>query len=252
MRALLLLAAAGSMLVARDFEMISTDTWEWHGAVPRGRAVEVRGITGDIRAHPSMTEQVKVIAHIHNEEGSTPVDLRLTEGAGGVVVCAARKGADACSDNPLTGPDARVDYEVHLPGGVHLVARTINGGIAAESLASDITASTVNGAVSLSTSGTVQARTVNGSIDALLLKPFWNRAPEFSAVNGGIKVRIPTDVSADVHAETRNGRIVADAPGFRGTSTEQNLDGRLGNGGGGCNPLVIRTINGTIELKQRF
>jgi hypothetical protein len=33
--------------------------------------------------------------------------------------------------------------------------------------------------------------------------------------------------------------------------TEQALEGSIG-GGGSANPLVLRTINGTIELKQRF
>lgn len=252
MRTLVLITVVCSMLTARDFQRIDPDSWEWHGRLAPGRAIEVRGVTGDIRAFLSMTNEVKVVAHVQPEDGSTPMELQLRQNQGGVRVCAVTRGSDECSENPLTGPDARVDYDVHVPRGVDLIARTVNGAIAAESLASDVTASTVNGRVSISTSGTAHARTVNGSIHALLLKPFWNRAPEFSAVNGGITVSIPTDVSADVQAETRNGRIVADVPGFRGSSSEQNLQGRFGNGGGGRNPLVIRTINGTIDLKQRF
>jgi len=109
----------------------------------------------------------------------------------------------------------------------------------------------VNGAVVVSTSGTVQARTVNGPIDASLLQPCWTRPPEFSAVNGKIMVSIPKTVKSNVSAETRNGKIVTDLPKFHGTSTEQSLQGHIGPAGRG-NPLLIRTINGTIELRQKF
>jgi hypothetical protein len=91
---------------------------------------------------------------------------------------------------------------------------------------------------------------VNGSIRAQLSGPFWTRPPEFSAVNGGISLDIPTNVRADVRAETKNGKVVSDVAGFHGTATEQVLHGSIG--GGSPSPLVLRTINGTIELKQRF
>jgi DUF4097 and DUF4098 domain-containing protein YvlB len=132
-----------------------------------------------------------------------------------------------------------------------LVARTVNGGIQAESLASDVHASTVNGRVVISTSGTAEASTVNGSIVARLLKPFWKKAPQFSAVNGGISVIIPPNARTGIQAETRNGKIVNTVAAFRGASSDQKLDGAVGRGAGGCNPLVIRTVNGAIELKQR-
>lgn len=248
MRKLILLASLCAAVYGRDLLFTEHD-WEWRGAIARGRSVQIRGVTGDIHALPSTTGQVEVSARIH-EEGE--VDMHVTDGAAGLTVCAVRKGAQACADNPLAAPGTRVDYEVRVPSGVHLVARTVNGGIDAESLTSDVNAETVNGTVAISTTGTAQAKTVNGSIRASLLKPFWKKAPEFSAVNGGISVNIPKNVRAGVRAETRNGRIVSDVAEFQGTATEQTLDGTIGRGSGAGNGLVIRTINGTIELKQRF
>ena len=248
MRKLVLLGSLCAAVYARD--LLSDETaWAWRGAVGRGRSVQIRGVTGDIRAVPSTSGHVEVSARIHQDH---EVEMHVTEGALGVTVCAVRKGAQACADNPLAAPGSRVDYEVHVPTGVHLVARTVNGGIAAESLSSDVNAETVNGAVVISTTGAAQAKTVNGSIRASLLKPFWRKASEFSAVNGGISVHIPTNVRAGVQAETRNGRIVSEVSDFEGTATEQSLAGTIGRGSGGSNGLIIRTINGTIELKQRF
>ena len=248
MRKLLLLASLCAAVYGRDLVSTASD-WEWRGAIARGRSVQIRGVTGDIHAVTSASGQVEVSARI-DEQGE--VDMHVTEGRSGVTICAVRKGAQACADNPLAAPGTRIDYEVKVPAGVHLVARTVNGGIAADSLTSDVDAETVNGTVVISTTGTAQAKTVNGFIRASLLKPFWNKAPAFSAVNGGISVNIPRNFAADVKAETRNGRIVSDVSCFQGTATEQTLDGRIGGGGGAGTGLIIRTLNGTIELNQRF
>jgi len=233
----------------QDFRPLA---WEWHGSLERGKAVDIRGITGDIRAFPSTTGALEVSASIETDGVRETVEIRAVESLTGMTFCAVRRGSSACASDSLSAPAARVDYEVHLPAGVHLTARTVNGEIDARSLSGNVDATTVNGGVVVSTSGIVQARTVNGSIDAALLKPFWAGAPEFSAINGRIKVTVPTKVNLDVHAETRNGRIVTNVPDFRGVSTEQRLDGHVGGSGGTGNRLVIRTLNGTIELRQNF
>lgn len=223
--------------------------WTWRGPVTPGSALDIRGITGDIRALPSEDGQVEVHALI---EKDVNVEMRVREGPNGVVVCAVREGSGACATDPVAGPGGRVDYELRVPSGVHLVARTVNGAIEADSLASDVHATTVNGPVVISTSGTAHASTVNGSIMAKLLKPFWSKAPSFSAVNGQISVVIPANVKTGIQAETRNGKIVKSLPAFRGAASEQKIDGTVGRGAGGCSPLIIRTINGQIDLKQRL
>jgi len=225
--------------------------WQWHGPLERGKAVEIRGVTGNIHAAPSESGEVEVSAVIEKEGVAETVVIRAIENRTGMTFCAVRHGSSACDTDALTSPGARVDYEVRLPVGVKLSAHTVNGEIQARALDSDVEADTVNGAVVVSTSGTVQARTVNGPIDASLLQPCWTKAPEFSAVNGKIMVSIPRTVNSNVRAETRNGKIVADLPKFHGTSTEQSLQGHIGPAGRG-NLLLIRTVNGTIELRQKF
>jgi len=237
------------LLAASAISAGTGTTWDWSGTLRPGAEVRIQGITGNIHALPSDTGEVRISAAIQDD---STVEMRVTQARDGIAVCAARRVSEVCSTDPLTGPSVRIDYEVRLPKGARLVARTVNGEIAAESLTGDVDASTVNGGVSITTSGTAQARTVNGSIRANLLKPFWDKAPEFSAVNGGISVHVPGNARAGVRAETRNGKIVSDVQGFRGTATEQTLDGAIGRASGAGNPLVIRTINGTIELHQRF
>jgi hypothetical protein len=228
--------------------------FEWHGSVARGNAIEIQGVTGDIHAVPSEKQEVEILARFAQEGGGQPVDIRVNQSSNGLTVCAVRTPTGACAtkDDPMGVPGARVDYFVRVPSGVHFTGRTVNGEILVDSLRSNVQAHTVNGKVTISTTGTAQASTVNGSIQADLLKPFWSRPPEFSTVNGGITLKIPTGTAGAVKAETKNGKVVAEVP-FCGDATDQTLEGSIGNGGAGLgNPLLLRAINGTIEIRQRY
>lgn len=227
--------------------------FQWHGSIAPGRIVEIRGVTGDIRAVRSETSEVHLVARVAREGPVENVDIQVQEHETGVTICAVRGAVGSCGgdQDPLTAPGARVDYVVKIPHGVHFAGRTVNGEIQIDSLNSNVEAYTVNGTVVISTTGTAQARTVNGSIRAELLKPFWTKPPEFSTVNGAIELHIPNGANTVVKAETRNGKVVAEVP-FKGSSTDQSLEGQIGKGGGGGagNPLLLRSINGTIQIKE--
>ncbi|HYO81453.1 MAG TPA: hypothetical protein VES20_08640 [Bryobacteraceae bacterium] len=210
--------------------------WQWRARLPGGQTLEIRAVTGDIRAVPSTTGEVEIEASV---AGGDPgkVTMQVLSAARGFAVSAA--GAS----------DTRVSWAVKLPPGVGLVARTVNGEIRATQVASDVDASTVNGSVAISTSGTAMARTVNGSINASLLEPFWTSTPEFTAVNGGITLRIPSEAKTSIRAETRNGKLTSQLPDFRGTRTERSIEGAVG-GVGSSAPIVVRTLNGPVDIRM--
>ena len=54
--ALVIVCGAGrpSAAAAQDFT--------WHGAIPQGQAIEIKGVNGDVRAEPSGSNQVEVVA----------------------------------------------------------------------------------------------------------------------------------------------------------------------------------------------
>jgi hypothetical protein len=233
----MLLCAAGVAAQPRDFT--------WHGPVARGSFIEIRGINGDVRAEPSLSGEVEVEARVQGEKS---VDVRLVRSeTGGVTICSVFPGENVCRAIGETGPGTRVNYIVRVPEGVNFLGSTVNGEVKAESLNSDVQASTVNGEVRVSTTGTIRAKTVNGSITASLRKPFWSTPPELSTVNGGIRLVLPPSANASVQAETKNGKIVTDFFA-KGRITDQQLIGRIGDGGRSL--LVLRTVNGTIELKR--
>lgn len=224
-----------------------TRDFEWHGPVARGSFIEIRGINGDVRALPSATGEVEVFAKFENQETATKVDVQLVRHEKGVTICTVFPGESECRALGEPGPGVRVNYEVHVPEGVDFLGSTVNGGVEAESLNSDVEAITVNGQVKVSTSGTLQARTVNGSITASLLKPFWSKPAQLSTINGAIRLVLPPCAGTALEAATKNGRIVTDF-NAKGKVTDQEVIGRIGAVGG--KRVVLRTINGSIELKR--
>jgi DUF4097 and DUF4098 domain-containing protein YvlB len=144
--------------------------------------------------------------------------------------------------------DVRVDFTVKVPSGVRFVGRTVNGEISATSLAGNVSSHTVNGSIKISTSGYAEAKTVNGEISARLGDPNWPGSLEFKTVNGSINLDLPSAISTEIKADTFNGEILSDfsftAPG---TFSRKHLSGTIGGGG---RELILKTLNGSINLRR--
>ena len=248
-----LLAALGIFAV---FGHAQTVPFHWRGSVAQGRAIEVRSINGDVFAEGYDGPEVEVVANIAAESGlTTPVRVQAIESERGVTVCAVYETRDGEARECLGGDTEqkkangpRVNFTVRVPHGVSVIGRTVNGTVEAQRLDSDVEAYTVNGKIYISTHGSAQARTINGSIFASLGNPFWRKRGDFSTVNGSITLNLPACASTLVHAETINGRV---STAFRlhnsGNMTEKSLRGSIGTG---VSTLKLKTVNGSIQLKK--
>jgi len=261
------------------------DDFRWTGQIARGKSVEIKGINGSIKASYVSGNQVEVLAHKRARRSNTAdVFIDVVEHDGNVTICAVyppsahstgssgsagsgytsrnyRRGSRPNSnDGPneckpgnegrmnTSNNDVNVEFDVRVPEGVVLIAKTVNGGIDASSLKSDIDANTVNGRISLSTTGVASADTVNGSIEASLGSAKWNDALDFHTVNGGITISLPKGLAANLHADTLNGEIDSDFPI---TVTSMRHRGRriIGTIGSGGKELHLSTTNGGIRLR---
>jgi hypothetical protein len=212
-------------------------------------------VNGAIDAVPASGSEVEVVAHKHARK-SDPRDVRIevVENKDGVTICAVYPGpGNSCepgSDHSHTrNNDVVVDFRVRVPRGVRLVAQTVNGGIDADGLEGPVEARTVNGSVRATSTQTVTATTVNGSVSAEVGSASWDDQLDFSTVNGAITVIFPDDVSADIDASTLNGTISSDFPlTVRGKIGRRHVSGRIGEGRGGS--LALSTVNGSIRLRS--
>jgi hypothetical protein len=244
-----LLTASGA--VAQDFT--------WSGAVPQGRAIEIKGVNGDVRAEPSGSNQVEVVAEKHgrrDDPGS--VRIEVVPHAGGVTICAvypSRSGARPNECAPGDGGrmnvqnnDVTVRFTVRVPAGITFVGTTVNGEVEATRLNGDVTLTTVNGSANFSTTGSGRATTVNGSIRGEMGRADWSDTLKMTTVNGSITLTLPSTLSTEVRAATVNGDISADFPvTVQGRVSRRRLEGTIGAGG---RTLALESVNGSITLKR--
>lgn len=246
--ALALVAAGTARAGAADFQ--------WEGRA--GQTLEIKGVNGRISASPAAGEaRVTALKHARHSDPAS-VRVEVVEHAGGVTICAVYptppgKAKNECRPGEggrmsTQNNDVSVDFEVQVPPGTRLVARTVNGGIEVARLEGDVEAYTVNGGINVETRGNARAETVNGSILAEAGRADWSGVSELKTVNGSVTVSLPEDASAEVKASTVNGGIETDFPlEVKGRFGPRHLSGRIGGGG---RELNLETVNGAIRLRH--
>jgi hypothetical protein len=236
------------------------DTFRWSGDLAAGKTIVVRGINGDVEAGPASGRTVEVVARKRGDDDDPrAVEIEVIEGTDGIEVCAiypGKRGArnstcghgeddnDEWEDN-----DVVVDFTISVPAGVAFDGSTVNGGIAVSGLSADVEVNTVNGGIEVASTGTVEAKTVNGSIDASTGAASWSGTLEFKTVNGSIHLSLPAGAAAAVSAQTLNGDFSSDFPLTveAGEWGPKKVSGSIGSGGG---RLDLETVNGEIEIRK--
>jgi len=236
----------------------SAQSFRWAGRLAEGASLEIKGVNGDISATPASGSEVEVVAEARGRR-SDPGTVRIEriEHEDGVTFCAVYPTPEGKRENecaPGSGgrmsvdrSDVVVDFEIRVPAGTHLVARTVNGGVTALDLGGDVFANTVNGGIEISTTGFAQAETVNGDIDVEMGSPDFAQGAEFSTVNGSITLDVADGVDADVRAQWLNGGFESEIPfTLDGRIGKRSARGVLGDGGP---ELSLETVNGSIRIR---
>lgn len=254
-----LVAAAAALFLITGAGAAAAQDFTWAGAVPQGRAIEIKGVNGDVRAEPSGSNQVEVVA-VKSARRDDPASVRIqvVPHDGGVTICAvypSRDGArpNECAPgdggrNNVQNNDVTVRFTVRVPAGVTFIGTTVNGDVEAARLNGDVAATTVNGSVTFSTTGGGRASTVNGSIRGDMGRADWSDTLAMSTVNGSITLTLPATLNTEVRASTVNGDISADFPiSIQRRVSRRRLEGTIGGGG---RVLALETVNGGITLKR--
>ncbi|HET6341535.1 MAG TPA: DUF4097 family beta strand repeat-containing protein [Gemmatimonadota bacterium] len=253
-------ALLGALLFVTPARAQEAPDFNWEGALAAGTTLEVLGINGRIEAGPASGGTASVQATREAKRGADPEDVTMavTEHAGGVRICAVYPtrdgGRTTCDEDGIHGRmednDVEVNFVVAVPTGVRFHPTTVNGGIEANDLRGDVKAQSVNGGIMVFGTGTVEAKTVNGEIDAGIGSDSWTGTLSFETVNGQISVRLPATVSAEVEAETVNGGLSSDFPLTMRPGRSwgpRRMEGTIGKGG---SRLTLETVNGGIELRR--
>ena len=254
---LLALLPSAACLALAPRTVAAQNEFHWKGKVAPGKAIEIKGVNGDVRAVAGSSDvEVTAVKHARRSDPDE-VKIEVVQHEAGVTICAVypsdghrENSCDAGEGGHMNvrDNDVTVDFTVRVPAGVRFVGKTVNGAVAAADLASDVEANTVNGSIRISTTGYAEAQTVNGEIVASLGRGTWNDALAFRTVNGGITLDLPAGLSTEVRAATVNGDIQTDFPLMvTGRLGPRRLHGTIGSGG---RRLALETVNGSIRLRK--
>ena len=231
---------------------------DWSADVPAGTTLAISAINGSIVADGAPGSRASLRLHVTSGSNDVAaVRLKVKQSPGRIAICAdtpQETFSDDCSSSHTTsfvdfGGGIRIEYAVHVPRGVNLQAKTVNGRIDAENLASDVDAKTVNGRITIATTGVARAKAVNGRIEVRIGESAWRGELDFKTVNGTIAVHLPRNASFSVHASAVVGWI--DAGAFKLAAEShfigQTLDGKVGSNPDG-RALRLSCVNCKISL----
>lgn len=160
----------------------------------------------------------------------------------------------------------KVSYSVKVPFGINLDISTVNDGdISVNGVSGSLHINNVNGSISVTAAkGTTRAHTVNGAV-TVSYSGTPAGASSYYTVNGEINVTYPASLSADLQFKSLNGEFFTDFPSVevlpaKVTKNQENRNGatiyklnkitevRIGTGG---SSLKFETINGNIYIKKQ-
>jgi len=238
------------------------EPFEWNGRLARGGTLEVKGISGSIRAEPTSGSSAVVVAEKTGRRGDfDQVEIRVVKHGDDVTICAVHGDADGGDDCSGRGSTRRglfrrdrsihvsVDFVVKLPAGTPLKAELISGDVDVRGVESDVTAATVSGDITISTSGLARAHAVSGSLDVAMGATEWDEL-DFNTVSGDITLRLPEATAADLEFQSVSGDLTSDfdlrLTGRIGRRWPgQPLRAKLGEGG---RAITLRTVSGDVRL----
>ena len=253
-----------AVLLAGPATAEAQDDFRWSGRIEPGGTLEVRGISGNIRAVRAAGDVAEVVAERRGRSRDfEEVEIQVLEDEYGVVVCVLygswNRGDVACDhERGERGRDRRgrrsidvsVDFEVRVPSGVEFVGGMVTGDVEVTDVESDVTATSVSGDVYVSTTEVAWGSTVSGSIDIEMGSTDWDDL-HFSTVSGDITLLLPPGVDTEVEFESLSGDFEADfdvqIESRRRRMVGSRLRGVIGEGG---RRLSFNTVSGDVTLRR--
>jgi len=205
------------------------------------------GRNGGIRVHGWDRGDVLVRARIIGQADTDAEARQMVSGVrvdttGGSVKA---EGPDASGENSWS-----VSFELQVPRTALLTLSTRNGGITIDDFRGTAKFRAQNGGVTLrDVAGDIRGETTNGGVTVDLSGDHWDGAGlDVETHNGGIRLTLPANYSAELETATTHGRVNVDFPMTVQGSIGRTLTTTLGAGGA---KLRAVTTNGGVSIKQR-
>jgi hypothetical protein len=252
-------AAAFVLAIATALPAVAQEPFQWTGTLSGDQRLDVRAISGDVRAVLASGTIARVVAHKRGDAGDfDEVEVRAFEEGDRVIICVIygsrnfdREGCDG--EGRHRGDDIRVSvhFEVEVPAGVEFGAGSVSGDVDIEGLRSDVHARSVSGDVRVTSTGVVRASSVSGELDIDMGSLDWADL-RLNTVSGDITLRMPADLGARVEFRSVSGDMHSEFPvRLEGIGRGQRRGNVTGVIGDGSRSLELRTVSGNVDLLMR-
>jgi len=204
------------------------------------------GQNGGIHVRGSDRNDVLVRAKIRSYADSAADARRIVSG-----VRVETAGGRIRADGPAIGRDESwsVSFDVEVPRTAMLTLNTHNGGISIDDFRGTAKFQAVNGGVSLrNVGGDIRGATTNGGVTVDIKDDRWDGAGlDVETRNGGIRLTLPDNFSAELETGTTNGRVNIDFPVTVQGSFGRHIRTTLGAGGARVRAV---TTNGGVTVRR--
>jgi Putative adhesin len=275
---------AGLALVVVPAASISADEWSHHYAL-KGRAnLHVTTDDGSVRVETGKAGEIEARLTTQGWRIGSG-EVAVSESQDGDRVSIEVRVPHRWHSGFGSGR-RKVELVLQVPGEADLDVRTGDGAVEVEAVSGHISLSTGDGHITTrglhgdlrlhTGDGGIEAQGLQGRLDAESGDGHINVRGRFEALNlrtgdghievevergskvtdawslrsgdGGIVLRVPDDLAADLEAHTGDGHIDLDLPlAVSGTVSRSDVRGKLGGGGG---PLRLHTSDGSIRLQR--
>jgi DUF4097 and DUF4098 domain-containing protein YvlB len=275
----LTMVALAALTQAQDFT--------WSGAIPGGKRLTVKNISGDIRVEPATGGQATVTAVKRPGRRGDPEDVvvRQVNTSEGVEICVIYPGSDSDDDCENNGHrnsrrgrgshwddnDTQVNFTVRVPANANLTVSTVSGDVVGTGIRGDTEARSVSGDVSLTdvVAKIVEAQTVSGNVELLrvnadeVVAETVSGDVDFSGeihkggdydmktLSGDVIMRIPKNAGAEITGATFSGDF---STSFQITTKatsrytrKQRIGGTIGDGSA---RIRVESFSGDVELRE--
>lgn len=230
---------------------------EFHQTYPiSGEArISLQNINGDVHIKVWDRAEVKVdaIKSARTQERLKEAEIIVEPASDAIKIrtkypeyMRSRRDENGAYENP-----ADVEYTLTVPRQSRLQnIELINGDFDAADYAGDVRVSAINGRITArGLTGEARLSTINGAVQVVYEQLINNKPINLSSVNGRVELTLPSDVNAEIRANTVHGPITNDfnLPVKRGEYVGRDLAGQLGNGD---THIRLNNVNGPVMIKR--
>lgn len=269
--AALAVAAAGCIMIGGGSNEQASRTQELSAPMAPGALLTANSANGSFTVRGDPTDTCCIVATITAQASTVERAQELADGTQVRLEAAGQNLATVIDFADKSGNESiGVSFDIRLPQQASINLHTSNGNVRADLLTGEIKIRTSNGNVDLNQvaagrvdletsngnvhlkqlhSANVRVHTSNGQVHADLISPASAAAAdvEMTTSNGNMSVQLGPDFSARLDASTSNGKVVSGAVLTTiDRKTKEDLQGTIGAGAG---RLVLRTSNGSIDIR---